>query len=316
MWFSGVTQSLMWKQFTPLGVLQYPNFLETVIQIVPMYIIRMIGGSLYFVGVFVMVYNLVKTVKQGTFVKEEQAEEPALAKFKDPLRKGSYHRWLEGKPMIMLAGALILILIGTFVEFVPTFLVKSNIPTISSVKPYSPLELQGRDIYIREACNSCHSQLVRPFRSETERYGEYSKAGEYVYDHPFLWGSKRTGPDLHRVGGKYPNLWHYLHMENPSSMSPGSLMPAYPWLLTNDLDISSTESKINVMRSIGVPYPDGFEKFANDELKNQAEQIAIDLQNNGVPAEPNKEIIALIAYLQRLGIDIKANKDISDQVGN
>jgi len=215
--------------------------------------------------------------------------------------------------MTMLAGALILILIGTFVEFVPTFLVKSNIPTISSVKPYSPLELQGRDIFIREACNSCHSQLVRPFRSETERYGEYSKAGEYVYDHPFLWGSKRTGPDLHRVGGKYPNLWHYLHMENPSSMSPGSLMPSYPWLLTDDLDVSSTESKINVMRNLGIPYPDGFEKIANDDLDNQAEQIALDLQNNGVPAEPNKEIIALIAYLQRLGTDIKANTDFSDQ---
>lgn len=316
MWFSGVTQSLMWKQFTPLGVLQYPNFLETVLQIVPMYIIRMIGGSLYFVGVLVMVYNLVKTVKQGSFAKEEQAEAPALAKFKDPLRRGVYHRWIEGKPLTMLLAALVLILIGTFVEFVPTFLVKSNIPTISSVKPYSPLELQGRDIYIREACNSCHSQLVRPFRSETERYGEYSKAGEYVYDHPFLWGSKRTGPDLHRVGGKYPNLWHYLHMENPSSMSPGSLMPSYPWLLKNDLNISSTESKINVMRSVGVPYPDGFEKIANDELNNQAEQIALDLHNNGVPAEPNKEIIALIAYLQRLGTDIKANSDISGQAGN
>jgi cytochrome c oxidase cbb3-type subunit I/II len=177
------------------------------------------------------------------------------------------------------------------------------------------LELQGRDLYIREACNSCHSQLVRPFRSETERYGEYSKAGEFVYDHPFLWGSKRTGPDLHRVGGKYPNLWHYLHMENPSSMSPGSLMPSYPWLLTNDLDISSTESKINVMRSIGVPYPEDYGEIANDELLKQAEEIAADLQEAGAPAEPNKEIIALIAYLQRLGIDIKANPDITEEAG-
>jgi cytochrome c oxidase cbb3-type subunit I/II len=197
-------------------------------------------------------------------------------------------------------------------EFVPMFLIKSNVPTIASVKPYTPLELQGRDIYIREACNSCHSQLVRPFRSETERYGEYSKAGEYVYDHPFLWGSKRTGPDLHRVGGKYPNLWHYLHMENPSSMSPGSLMPSYPWLHTNDLDVSTTESKINALRSVGVPYPEGYEKIANDDLQAQAEKIAIDLQTNGAPAEPNKEIIALIAYLQRLGTDIKAK----GQAGN
>jgi cytochrome c oxidase cbb3-type subunit I/II len=316
MWFAGVTQSLMWKQFTPLGVLQYPNFLETVLQIVPMYIIRMIGGSLYFVGVIVMVYNLIKTAKQGSFVKEEQAEAPALEKFKDPLKRGVFHRFLEGKPAIFISLTLVVVLVASVFEFVPMFLIKSNIPTIASVKPYTPLELQGRDIYIREACNSCHSQLVRPFRSETERYGEYSKAGEYVYDHPFLWGSKRTGPDLHRIGGKYPNLWHYLHMEDPRSMSPGSLMPSYPWLHTNDLNISSTESKINVMRSLGVPYPEGYEKFANDDLQKQAEQIATDLQNSGAPAEPNKEIIALIAYLQRLGTDIKANTKISSQSGN
>jgi len=307
MWFAGITQSLMWKQFTPLGVLQYPNFLETVLQIVPMYIIRMIGGSLYFVGVIVMVYNLVKTAKQGSFAKEETAEAPALEKFKDPLKRGVIHRWLEGKPAIFLVLTLVVVLLASVFEFVPMFLIKSNIPTIASVKPYTPLELQGRDIYIREGCNNCHSQLVRPFRSETERYGEYSKAGEYVYDHPFLWGSKRTGPDLHRIGGKYPNLWHYLHMENPSSMSPGSVMPSYPWLLTNDLDISATESKINVMRSIGVPYSEGYEKMANDDLQIQAQQIAADLQNAGAPAEPSKEIIALIAYLQRLGTDIKTS---------
>ncbi len=306
MWFSGITQSLMWKQFTPLGVLQYPNFLETVLQIVPMYIIRMIGGSLYFVGVIVMVYNLVKTAKQGSFAKEEPAEAPALEKFKDPLKRGVIHRFLEGKPAIFIVLTLVVVLLASVFEFVPMFLIKSNVPTIASVRPYTPLELQGRDIYIREGCNNCHSQLVRPFRSETERYGEYSKAGEYVYDHPFLWGSKRTGPDLHRVGGKYPNLWHYLHMENPSSMSPGSLMPSYPWLHTNDLDISTTESKINVMRSLGVPYPEGFEKIANDDLTAQAQRITMDLQNAGAPAEPNKEIIALIAYLQRLGTDIKA----------
>jgi cytochrome c oxidase cbb3-type subunit I/II len=307
MWFAGITQSLMWKQFTPLGVLQYPNFLETVLQIVPMYIIRMIGGSLYFVGVIVMVYNLVKTAKQGSFAKEEPAEAPALEKFKDPLKRGVIHRWLEGKPTIFISLTLVVVLLASVFEFVPMFLIKSNVPTIASVRPYTPLELQGRDIYICEGCNNCHSQLVRPFRSETERYGEYSKAGEYVYDHPFLWGSKRTGPDLHRIGGKYPNLWHYLHMENPSSMSPGSLMPSYPWLLTNDLDISTTASKINVMRSIGVPYPEGFEKVANDDLQKQAQMIAMDLQNAGAPAEPNKEIIALIAYLQRLGTDIKAS---------
>jgi len=316
MWFSGITQSLMWKQFTPLGVLQYPNFLETVLQIVPMYIIRMIGGSLYFVGVIVMVYNLLKTAKQGSFAKEEQAEAPALEKFKDPLKRGVIHRFLEGKPALFLLLTLVVVLIASVFEFVPMFLIKSNIPTIASVRPYTPLELQGRDIYIREGCNNCHSQLVRPFRSETERYGEYSKAGEYVYDHPFLWGSKRTGPDLHRIGGKYPNFWHFLHMEDPSSMSPGSLMPSYPWLLTNELDISSTESKINAMRNVGVPYPDGYEKIANEDLQVQAEEITLDLVKSGAFAEANKEIIALIAYLQRLGIDIKANPEVIGEAGN
>ncbi|MFI5237923.1 MAG: cytochrome-c oxidase, cbb3-type subunit II, partial [Ignavibacteriales bacterium] len=236
--------------------------------------------------------------------------------FKDPLKRGTIHRFLEGKPAIFISLTLVVVLVASVFEFVPMFLIKSNVPTIASVRPYTPLELQGRDIYIREGCNNCHSQLVRPFRSETERYGEYSKAGEYVYDHPFLWGSKRTGPDLHRIGGKYPNLWHYLHMENPSSMSPGSLMPSYPWILANDLDVSSTESKINAMRSIGVPYPDGYEKVANDHLKAQAEIIAMDLQNAGAPAEPNKEIIALIAYLQRLGTDIKANPVSTGEAGN
>lgn len=305
MYWAGLTQSLMWKQFTPLGILQYPNFLETVLQIVPMYVIRSIGGVIYFIGIFTMIYNLVKTAKQGKFMANEDAEAPALEKINDKLRYGLIHRWLEKRPVQFTLLATVAILIGGLVEFIPTYLVKSNIPTIESVKPYTPLELQGRDIYIREGCVSCHSQLVRPFRSETERYGEYSKAGEYVYDHPFLWGSKRTGPDLHRVGGKYSNLWHYLHMENPRSMSPGSLMPSYAWLLKNDLDMESTPSKIKAMRALGVPYEEGYEQFANDDLMKQAEVIANDLINNGAVVEPQKEIVALIAYLQRLGTDIK-----------
>ena len=307
MYWSGIAQSLMWKQFSPLGTLQYPNFLETTLQIIPMYMIRAAGGVLYLTGALIMVYNLIKTANQGSFENNEAAEAPALAKFQDPFVKGKRHRWLEGKPAQFLLLSTVVVLIGGLVEFIPTFLVKSNIPTIASVMPYTPLELQGRDLYIREGCVGCHSQLIRPFRSETERYGEYSKAGEYVYDHPFLWGSKRTGPDLHREGGKYPNIWHYLHMENPSSMSPGSIMPSYPWLLTQNLDISNTGKKISAMRSIGVPYPEGFEKIANAELTKQADAITLDLQKAGVPAESNKEIIALIAYLQRLGTDIKVN---------
>jgi cytochrome c oxidase cbb3-type subunit I/II len=307
MYWSGITQSLMWKQFTSLGTLQYPNFLESTLQILPMYMIRATGGGLYFVGALLMVYNLIKTAKQGSFENNEPAEAPALVKVEDPFVRGKRHRWLEGKPIQFLIVSLVVVLIGGLVEIIPTFLIKSNIPTISSVHPYTPLELQGRDIYIREGCLSCHSQLIRPFRSETERYGEYSKAGEYVYDHPFLWGSKRIGPDLHREGGKYPNMWHYLHMQDPRSMSPGSIMPSFPWLLTQNLDTTTTAAKIKAMREIGVPYTEGYENYANQDLTTQADSITTDLINAGVPAENNKEIIALIAYLQRLGTDIKVN---------
>ncbi|MFA3782306.1 cytochrome-c oxidase, cbb3-type subunit I [Melioribacteraceae bacterium 4301-Me] len=307
MWTSGITQSLMWKQFTPLGTLQYPNFLETTLQIIPMYMMRSFGGLLYLSGVILMVFNLVKTAKEGTLIKNEAAEAPSLILDADKIKKGMIHRWLEKRPVKFTLLSTIVILIGGLVEFIPTFLVKSNIPTIASVKPYTPLELQGRDIYIREGCVSCHSQLVRPFRSETERYGEYSKAGEFVYDHPFLWGSKRTGPDLAREGGKYSNLWQYLHLEDPRSMSPGSIMPSFSWLTKQNLDTSTTAKKISVMRSIGVPYEKDYEKFANDDLMKQAKTIADDLIKNGIDTDPNKEIIALIAYLQRLGTDIKVN---------
>ncbi|MBL7924620.1 MAG: cytochrome-c oxidase, cbb3-type subunit I, partial [Bacteroidia bacterium] len=214
MYWAGFTQSLMWKEFTADGVLRYPNFLETVTQLLPMYKLRALGGFLFLVGALSMVYNLMKTMKAGTLNEEEAAEAPALNP-NETEHGGHWHRWIERRPMQMLLFSTIVILIGGIVEFVPTFLVQSNVPTIASVKPYTPLELQGRDIYVREGCYTCHSQMVRPFRSETERYGEYSKAGEYVYDHPFQWGSKRTGPDLQRLGGKYPNVWHYHHMIDP-----------------------------------------------------------------------------------------------------
>ena len=310
MYWSGIAQSLMWKEFTDLGVLQYPNFLETTLQIIPMYIIRAFGGLLYLSGSIIMVYNLVKTAKAGKFVSSEETEASAMIRTKDRFKKGIRHRFLESKPILFLTLATAAILVGTLVEFIPTFLVKSNIPTIANVKPYSPLELQGRDIYIREGCVGCHSQMIRPFRSETERYGEYSKAGEFVYDHPFLWCSKRTGPDLQRIGDKYPNIWHYMHMEDPTSMSPGSIMPHYPLLLSQKLDISTTPKKIEVMRSLGVPYPDGYENIANKDLKKQADEIAKNLNENGIATSSEKEIIALIAYLQRMGTDIKVKNVI------
>jgi cytochrome c oxidase cbb3-type subunit I/II len=191
------------------------------------------------------------------------------------------------------------------VELVPTFLVKSNVPTIASVTPYSPLELHGRDIYIREGCYTCHSQMIRPFRSETERYGEYSKAGEFVYDHPFQWGSKRTGPDLLRVGGKYQNSWHFYHMLNPGKFVKGSLMPPYAYLFDAAIDTAGTRARIEAMQTLGVPYEKGYQEVAVDSLMAQANLIAEDLRKGGIPIESDREIIALIAYLQRLGTDIK-----------
>lgn len=313
MYWSGITQALMWKQFTPDGVLQYPNFLETLLQIKLMHMIRLTGGMFFFTGFIVGIYNLIKTAKQGTYVGDESAEAPPLDKNVrySPVKGFSVmkkHRIIERRPVQFTILVFVAVIIGGLVEIIPTYVIKSNIPTIASVKPYTPLEMQGRDIYIREACNSCHSQLIRPFRSETERYGEYSKAGEYVYDHPFLWGSKRTGPDLMRIGKKYPNLWHYLHMEDPTTVSNGSLMPKYDWLHKQVLDISTTESKINALRSIGVPYPEGYEKTAVNDLVKQAQEIADDLQKQGIVTEHDKEIIALIAYLQRLGTDIRGEQ--------
>ncbi len=307
LYFAGFTQGLMWKEFTPEGVLRYPNFLETVIQIIPMYMLRALGGALYLAGVLVMTYNLVKTMKAGKLVANEPAEAQALAK--EYVAQGSdkkLHRMLERKPMVFMVLSLIVILIGGMIEMMPTFTIKSNIPTIASVKPYTPLELQGRDLYIREGCVNCHSQMIRPFRSETERYGEYSKAGEFVYDHPFLWGSKRTGPDLQREGGKYGNAWHYNHLFDPQTMSPGSIMPPYEWLINQKLDTTTTRSKINAMRTLGVPYNEGFENEANKNLDEQAKAISADLKQNNIKVKSDREIIAIIAYLQRLGTDIKA----------
>jgi cytochrome c oxidase cbb3-type subunit I/II len=308
LYWAGFTQSLMWKEFTADGMLKYPNFLETVTKIIPLYMTRALGGGLYLIGWVVMLYNLYKTMATGKLVAEEKAQAPALEKVYHEHKGEYWHRWLERRPIQMMVLALVVILIGGIAEMVPTFLVKSNIPTISSVRPYTPLELEGRDIYLREGCYVCHTQMIRPFRHETERYGEYSKAGEFVYDHPYQWGSKRTGPDLHRIGGKYPNSWHYNHMDDPTSMSPGSIMPRYPWLLDDKLDLSKTADKIKAMRTLGVPYPDGFEKEAVADLKKQADQIAADLNQTGIKAKSDKEIIALIAYLQRLGTDIKVKE--------
>jgi len=251
-----------------------------------------------------MVYNIFKTIQQGRFVPEEKASAPAI-KVQKQEKGGYWHSWIEKRPMQMLFWSTIAILIGGVIEFVPTFLIRSNVPTIAAVKPYTPLELEGRDLYIRENCAVCHSQMIRPFRNETERYGDYSKAGEFVYDRPFLWGSKRTGPDLQREGGKMPDSWHFNHMYDPQSTSPGSIMPPYYWLIENQLNTSLTQRKIEAMQSLGVPYPKGFEKKVHEDMAKQAKGIQENLAKDNIEVKADREIIAIIAYLQRLGTDVK-----------
>jgi cytochrome c oxidase cbb3-type subunit I/II len=320
MYWSGITQGLMWKQFTAEGFMQYPNFLETVLQLIPMYRLRALGGSLYIVGACLMAYNLWRTAKSGKFIAEQEVQAAPRSTGPEPAhgRNPWGHRWLEAKPVLFTALSLVAILIGGLVEVIPMYLIKENVPTIASVKPYTPLEVLGRDIYIREGCVGCHSQMVRPFRSETERYGDYSKAGEFVYDHPFLWGSKRTGPDLHRIGGKYPDAWHYNHMDDPRLTSPGSIMPRYPWLLTQKLDTNSLPARLAALRKTGVPYPAGFENGeAQKDFWAQTGRVIGNLKQGAITnAPPDSEIIALIAYLQRLGTDAKAAPVLTKTASN
>ncbi|MCU0345433.1 MAG: cytochrome-c oxidase, cbb3-type subunit I [Saprospiraceae bacterium] len=310
LYWGGVTQFLMWRDFTPDGFLVYPNFLETVTQIIPMYAIRALGGAIYLTGVIIGVYNLLKTTGGATCTDNEYAEAPAFPKnHVSPAGNKHWHSWIERRPMQMLVGSLVMVLIGGMVELFPMWWIDDNVPKIESVTPYTPLELQGRDLYVREGCVGCHSQMIRPFRFETERYGDYSKSGEFVYDRPFLWGSKRTGPDLAREGTgklKKSDSWHYNHMIDPTSTSPGSIMPAYPWMAEDDLDISTTAAKISVLRKLGTPYDTGYEEIANEDLAKQAAGIAKRLKEEGVdqPGVEKKEIVAMIAYLQRLGVDI------------
>lgn len=326
LYMSGFTQGLMWKQFNPDGTLVTKNFLETVTALRNFYIFRFVGGSLYLCGGILLAFNIIATVRKGKFLANEDAEAPAL---KLSPKKGineKTHSWLERMPLYFIILAFIALATGGAIEILPTLFVKSNIPQISSVKPYTPLELEGRDLYIREGCNACHSQMIRPFRDEVVRYGEYSKAGEYVYDRPFLWGSKRTGPDLHREGGKNPSSWHFTHMLDPRSTSPGSIMPRYPWLIYNKLDVSKTKEKLELMKNwFGVEYSDGDIKNYQANMSAQAKKIVSDIFTSSpdykksydaslaeakkegkefVPLE-KREIIALIAYLQRLGTDIK-----------
>ena len=331
LYIAGFTQGLMWKQFNPDGTLVYKNWLDTVTAIIPYYQMRFVGGLLYISGAILMVVNVVATVRQGSFQKDVPAEAPALANVTKKRKEGEgLHLWLERTPILLTVLSFVAVAIGGFIEIVPTLAIKDNVPTIAAVKPYSPLELEGRDLYIREGCNACHSQMIRPFRDEVVRFngknGQYSKAGEFVYDRPFLWGSKRTGPDLHRQGGKNPSSWHYKHMLNPRVTSAGSIMPRYPWLIANDLDRSKMVDKVKLMKNtFDVPYTtaqiDSADQWADNQAAFIVKQIyseAADVKlayeqrkaaegANFTPLE-KKEIVALIAYLQRLGTDIKTTE--------
>lgn len=325
-YIAGFVQGMMWQEFNPDGTLVHGEFVKTVTDLKPFYVFRTIGGLIYLIGAVMMFINLFKTAKKGKFLANEEAEAPALAEVMKVKEKESWHKKLERKPVKFLVWSIIVVAVGGMVEIIPTLIVKSNVPTIESVKPYTPLELEGRDLYIAEGCYNCHSQMIRPLRFETARYGEYSKAGEFVYDHPFQWGSKRTGPDLAREGGLRSHYWHFQHMLRPKEVTPGSIMPAYPWLIENDLNTKYTKKKIEAMQSLDVPYEKGYEDQALSDLQSQAREIAEELveeiyrklpehvqevydKEAEIAKMEKKQIVAMIAYLQRLGTDIKAENN-------
>ena len=308
LYWAGITQWLMLREYTADGLLAYPNFIETLVQILPMYFFRIVGGLLYFIGFVLFFVNMFKTMKTGKVV-DEAVEAPALENTKPKHRDETYHRWIERKGVRFSILVFIALVIGGAVEIIPMVKVESNIPKIETVTPYSPLELTGRDIYVANGCYNCHSQQVRPLRYETDRYGEYSKIGEFVYDHPFQWGSRRTGPDLARTGyigsSTYKTaIWHYNHFTNPYEMNPQSIMPTYSWFATKEVNLDEIPRKIRVMQMLGVPYPEGYDEKAVDDYMKEAAIIVANLKESGVDIEPTKEMIAMIAYLHKMGRDI------------
>ncbi len=324
---AGVTQGLMWRAFDETGRLVYPDFIETVVRVLPMYWVRALGGAMYVTGVGFALVNLTMTWRQrpATYAvpviqaapltpdRLEPVPQIVVPRHPTMLRFGytlqffvaaAWHRVWERRPLKLTLWVTLAVVVASLFEMIPTFLIRSNLPSIVSVTPYTPLELLGRDLYVAEGCYNCHSQLVRPIRAETERYGEYSKPGEFIYDHPFQWGSRRIGPDLHRIGGKYPSLWHVRHMEEPGSTTPGSIMPSYAWMLTRPADFASIQRRVDVMLMLGVPYGDLIDR-AEAVARDQARQIAADVVTQGGPEGlADKQIVALVAYLQRLGTDL------------
>jgi cytochrome c oxidase cbb3-type subunit I/II len=217
-----------------------------------------------------------------------------------------WHRGWERLPLKFTVLTTIAVLVASAFEIIPTFLIRSNVPTIATVKPYTPLELAGRDLYVGEGCYNCHSQMIRPILAETKRYGEYSKPGEFIYDHPFQWGSRRIGPDLAREGGRQSHLWHLMHLLEPTNTTPGSIMPAYAHLLDDKLNFKGIPARVQAAAYLGAPYD---KELTDSEAiaRAQAKQIADDIvKQGGRPGLADKQVVAMIAYLQRIGTDLFA----------
>ncbi len=303
---AGITQGMMWRAIGADGRLVYPDFVETTIRIVPLYWVRAISGTLFLIGFFIMCYNLYRTIK-GAPAKAPETVKVVNTRFN--VEAGLGHRRLEGATTVFTILVLVSILVGSVIEIYPTLSLHKYVPAETKTEPFTPLELAGRDIYVREGCYVCHSQQIRPLAAEVLRYGPASSVAESMYDRPFQWGSKRTGPDLARVGKKYPDLWHYRHMIDPRAVTAKSLMPAYRWLETKKIDFISLRKKVSVMKRLGVPYTDQEAGEADLIAAQQAEAIAQGLQAEGAPAGlKDKEIVAMIAYLQALGQKDKSNK--------
>jgi cytochrome c oxidase cbb3-type subunit I/II len=356
MWVSGITQGLMWRAQNADGGLLYPNFVETLIAVKPMYWTRLVGGTLYLVGFLIMGYNLWRTAKSGVLsdesvqVTELVSNQPvtpwrelafgkpvvltvvlasllALFPVTEPIAnvmlialvlgigivgipllqvgrgdRPGWHALLEGRAAWFSAFTVAAVLVGGVAELVPSIISGNRALAGTNRVPYSPLELEGRDVYLKEGCYNCHSQMIRPFTWETARYGEVSSADDSIFDHPFQWGSKRTGPDLARVGGKYNHQWHYHHMIDPREISPGSNMPPYSHLAENTVAFERSADKMRALRTAGVPYKPEQLASAEADARKQSEAIALELTQGGERnVVPNSELVALISYLQRLG---------------
>lgn len=331
---AGLMQGWMWRAMDETGHLMYPDFIETTQSIVPLWWLRVAGGLMYFSGVVMLGVNALMTwVHRPSEYDEPVISAPRLSADYHPPEKerksplegvavveiskkiesfawmGWHRRW-ERLPVKFTVLVTLAVILATLFEAIPAFLIRNNVPTIATVKPYTPLELAGRHIYVSEGCYNCHSQQIRPMVSETKRYGEYSKPGEGIYDRPFQWGSRRIGPDLAREGGKQSSFWHWTHFEDPESVSPGSVMPSYIHLLTEDMNYDAIAPHVQAAAYLGAEYTDDDLNDTAAVAMRQAERIAAEIVEQGGPAMTyEKQAVALIAYLQRVGIDLFAEEE-------